>query len=129
ALQRRGRRRPARRAARGAAADARPRGARPARRPRRAEAARPGRAVRALDARAAAARVRGAPRRAPLGLDDLDVAQGRGARLEAAAVLVPRTRAPRPGVRGKKGAVVRAYTEPPAHTRVICLDELGPLAV
>ncbi|CAA9341806.1 MAG: hypothetical protein AVDCRST_MAG40-2432, partial [uncultured Gemmatimonadaceae bacterium] len=129
AVQRRRRGRPPRRAPRRAAADARPRGARPAHRARGAEAARARRAVRALDPRAPAARVRAAPRHPPLRQHDLDVAPRRGARLEAPAVLVPRARAPRPGVRGKKGAVVRAYVAPPERTRVICLDELGPLAV
>jgi hypothetical protein len=86
-------------------------------RARRAEAAGAGRAVRALDARAPAARVRGAPRRAPLGQHDLDVAPRRGARLAPPAVLVPRARAPRPGVRRKKGAVVRRTPTPAAHAR------------
>ena len=34
----------------------------------------------------------------------------------------------RPGLRRKKGAIVRLYTEPPAGSTVICLDERGPVA-
>jgi transposase len=33
-----------------------------------------------------------------------------------------------PGLRRKKGALVRLYTEPPAGSVVVCLDELGPEA-
>lgn len=34
----------------------------------------------------------------------------------------------RPGVRRKKGAIVRLYTEPPAGSTAVCVDELGPIA-
>jgi transposase len=34
----------------------------------------------------------------------------------------------RPRVRGKKGAIVRLYAEPPAGSTVLCLDEFGPVA-
>ncbi|MCW5879899.1 MAG: IS630 family transposase [Anaerolineae bacterium] len=49
--------------------------------------------------------------------------------MEAPTELVPRGAEARPAVRGKKGAIVQAYLAPPPRTRVICLDELGPLAV
>ncbi|MCB9432156.1 MAG: IS630 family transposase [Ardenticatenaceae bacterium] len=49
--------------------------------------------------------------------------------MEAAAKLVPRCGKTRPRIRGKKGAIIRCYHEPPAETRVICVDEMGPIAV
>src|SRR5215216_4809758 len=49
--------------------------------------------------------------------------------LEAPGELVPRRGESRSAVRGKKGAIVAAYLMPPPRTRVICLDEMGPLAV
>src|SRR5215475_14039249 len=33
-----------------------------------------------------------------------------------------------PGLRRKKGIIVGLYTNPPADSTVICLDELGPIA-
>jgi len=43
--------------------------------------------------------------------------------------LVPRCRETRSRVRGKTGSIVATYLSPPERTRVICLDELGPIAV
>ena len=45
------------------------------------------------------------------------------------AELVPRSGETRSAVRGKKGSIIAAYLLPPPRTRVICIDELGPLAV
>ena len=49
--------------------------------------------------------------------------------METPAELVPRSRETRSGVRGKKGSIVTAYVAPPLRTRVICVDEMGPIAV
>jgi hypothetical protein len=49
--------------------------------------------------------------------------------VEAAAELVPRCRTTRPGIRAKRGSIIQAYVAHPPRTRVICLDEMGPLAV
>ena len=49
--------------------------------------------------------------------------------METPRKLVPRGRAARSRVRAKKGAIIQAYLAAPLQTRVICIDELGPLAV
>ncbi|HJZ04291.1 MAG TPA: transposase [Patescibacteria group bacterium] len=49
--------------------------------------------------------------------------------METPAELVPRSRETRSGVCGKKGSIITAYLQPASRTRVICIDELGPLAV
>ena len=49
--------------------------------------------------------------------------------METPAELVPQRREARPGVCGKKGSIITAYVQSIPHTRVICLDEMGPVAV
>src|SRR6516165_6801372 len=49
--------------------------------------------------------------------------------LETPAELVPQRRATRSGVCGKKGSILAAYLNPQPCTRVICVDEMGPVAV
>ncbi|NMC53875.1 MAG: IS630 family transposase [Chloroflexi bacterium] len=49
--------------------------------------------------------------------------------METPADLVPRSGEARSRVRGKKGSIITAYLNPQPNTRVICIDEMGPIAV
>jgi hypothetical protein len=79
----------------------------------------------ALDAGSAAAGPPGAPRALHAPGDPLEVAAGRGPRLEAPAALGPSARGR--GLRGYKGAIIQAYTQPVPARRGMCRDELGPV--
>jgi len=48
--------------------------------------------------------------------------------VETPTKLVSRSRKTRPTIRGKKGVIIYSYIAPPPRTRVICIDEMGPVS-